>query len=950
MNRTQVVESLERRRYFSPLVFAPAVSFPTGTHPSAIAVADLTGNGIGDIVTANFGSASVAVLRGNGNSTFQPPVLYPVGNSPESLAIADFNGDGIPDIVTANEADDTISVLIGNGDGTFQPQVVYPVGVRPESVAVGDLTGNGLNDIVVADDGSGTVDVLMNNGDGTFQPAVSYSAGTDPDGVAVADLNGDQRPDIVVINPLGSYLHVLLNKGDGTFDAPVTYSTGQAPRAVAIADLNSDGRPDIITSSIHDTDINVLNGNGDGTFQDPQTYTTGFFPFSIAVADFNGDGRLDVATSNELDNTVSVLLHTGTGTFLPLAGYHAGQAPVAVAVGDFNGDGKPDIVAADFNTNSVSVLSNATVFPNLIPTTVTLSPNQNPVQLHNRVVLTAQVTASSTGSRKPIGVVQFFDGDAVIGVAPVLANGTAAIAPTKLTLGTHTITAHYAGDGLYKAATSSAVLQQVVEPAQTTPLVQPSILGVALPNEYVPGDRGVARVAITDVGDGTAVGVVGVQLYASTSSSFDSSAFPIATLGSGKARVQLAGGRTLVDPVTFTLPSTITAGNYTIFAALTPVSGLSASAVSSTVAVGLNSATAVLQFGRVPTHGNFKLTQTLSGGNTVSLSLSGPGTGKLVENGDGGIGVTLSNTTGNTVFTIAGSNVLLDSFIDYSPLSKFDAPTTIGNGQIGINGSAKDITLAGATNSFIFVGSGSAQGVLSLGTLSAVTLDSDLAVKSLTVSSWANTATDGITAPWIGSLSSAGDFGPSLSISSFHGAQRLGIGSATIAGTLGDATWSVDFNVGTVQAGAVGDGWSGSIHGTLESLIDTGDFAGDLAAHNIGNIQISGNLTDAAVLAGADFGATARLGVSGDDFGRGVLSSIVVNGSVTNSVVAAGLLPIDGVLLGAGTTLLKASAIRSITVSGTVDNASKFLAVSLPPMAKIDGLATSTAGNSIFTL
>ena len=46
------------------------------------------------------------------------------------VAIADLNGDGLPDLVTANGVDTrrTVSVLLGNGDGTFQ---------RPQSFAVG---------------------------------------------------------------------------------------------------------------------------------------------------------------------------------------------------------------------------------------------------------------------------------------------------------------------------------------------------------------------------------------------------------------------------------------------------------------------------------------------------------------------------------------------------------------------------------------------------------------------------------------------------------------------------------------------------------------------------------------------------------------------------------------------------------------------------------------------
>src|SRR5439155_17835195 len=43
-----------------------------------------------------------------------------VGTLPRALAVADVNGDGISDIISANYLSKTVSVLLGNGDGSFQ--------------------------------------------------------------------------------------------------------------------------------------------------------------------------------------------------------------------------------------------------------------------------------------------------------------------------------------------------------------------------------------------------------------------------------------------------------------------------------------------------------------------------------------------------------------------------------------------------------------------------------------------------------------------------------------------------------------------------------------------------------------------------------------------------------------------------------------------------------------
>ena len=42
------------------------------------------------------------MLLGNGNGTFQAQQTFAAGTMPRSVAVADVNGDGIPDIVVAN--------------------------------------------------------------------------------------------------------------------------------------------------------------------------------------------------------------------------------------------------------------------------------------------------------------------------------------------------------------------------------------------------------------------------------------------------------------------------------------------------------------------------------------------------------------------------------------------------------------------------------------------------------------------------------------------------------------------------------------------------------------------------------------------------------------------------------------------------------------------------------
>ncbi len=47
-------------------------------------------------------------------------------NNQESVAVGDLNGDGIEDLVIANEGANTLTVLLGNGSGGFTPAAGSP--------------------------------------------------------------------------------------------------------------------------------------------------------------------------------------------------------------------------------------------------------------------------------------------------------------------------------------------------------------------------------------------------------------------------------------------------------------------------------------------------------------------------------------------------------------------------------------------------------------------------------------------------------------------------------------------------------------------------------------------------------------------------------------------------------------------------------------------------------
>jgi hypothetical protein len=359
--------------------FPTNLSYPTGSGPDAVAIADLNGDSKNDIAVTNFNDNDVSVFIGNGDGTIQPMVNYNTGTGPSSVAIGDLNGDGKLDLVVANQTANTVSVLLNNGNGTFQNHVDYSTANGPLSVAIGDLNGDGKLDLAVAC--GNNVSLLFGNGDGTFQAHIDYGAGAAS--IVLEDFNGDGKLDFAVVD--GTSVTLFTNQGGGNFGSTTIPLIGDEQRsrrgkaaqkppiittdytAIAAADFNGDGKIDLAVSGtdniLNSAPLEVLLGNGDGTFQAPIT-ASGYQGSSIVVGDFNDDGILDVA----LVPGVYLLLGNGDGTFESPSQYPTGgtsfTTSTTVATGDLNGDGKPDLVVANgsafgASSNTLTLLLNA---------------------------------------------------------------------------------------------------------------------------------------------------------------------------------------------------------------------------------------------------------------------------------------------------------------------------------------------------------------------------------------------------------------------------------------------------------------------------------------------------------------------------------------------------------------------------------------------------------------
>jgi hypothetical protein len=197
--------------------------------------ADFNRDGVPDIVMpdtaiGHWNANAVSVLLGDGKCGFRPAPgsPFPAGAVPWSVAVGDMNGDGIPDIVLVpygaqvrDPREIAATVLLGDGKGGFHPMPGSPFALpgcaSPLRVATG-TEGRRLPAFAVTCTKSSTVLLFLGRKSGGFRtipiniPIGRGGTATAERGILFSDLLGNGREEIIVSNGSAGTITVLTPK------------------------------------------------------------------------------------------------------------------------------------------------------------------------------------------------------------------------------------------------------------------------------------------------------------------------------------------------------------------------------------------------------------------------------------------------------------------------------------------------------------------------------------------------------------------------------------------------------------------------------------------------------------------------------------------------------------------------------------------------------------------
>ncbi|WP_176521705.1 T9SS type A sorting domain-containing protein [Longimonas halophila] len=344
--------------------FGPAQTITTAHGKVyAVAAAELSGDGKADVVlgTSDSGIIWFESQIGEGGNDFGTATTIASlseATDPTAIVMADVSGNANPDVIYAALGQ---IAWHENTGGSFGSQTSIATPLEVGGIAAGDVDDDGDLDVAASADGDV---VWYENSGGAFgsQTAIqSFGFGAAAQTVAVADADGDGKEDVFagIQNTSAGDDRIVWHESqvgeagadsDGFGSEQVITTSLLTPRDLATA--NVDGGSDLELLSATESDDRIAwyenTGSGYGPPQPVNIWPDVLLPQSVVATDLNADMATDVLVASRDDNKVSWYENTdGSGAFSSqnVIANNARSPEVALAA-DLNNDDKPDAVVA----------------------------------------------------------------------------------------------------------------------------------------------------------------------------------------------------------------------------------------------------------------------------------------------------------------------------------------------------------------------------------------------------------------------------------------------------------------------------------------------------------------------------------------------------------------------------------------------------------------------------
>jgi CSLREA domain-containing protein len=306
----------------------------------------------------------VRVFLNSRDGTLRPGQVVSVGREPVAAVAGDLDGDGMTDVITADFQSRTLTILRGAGDGTFQRRRTLSLPAKPAALTAGDFDRDGRLDVVVAYVEEDEIQVFRGEGDFRFTPGRRISVGKRPVALAAADFNDDRILDVAVVASASDTVSIWLGRGDGTFVLGGDVVVGREPVAIAVGDFDGDGKVDLVTADFRAATLSVVSNEGTTEggrrlrLRVTATVPTAEGPMAVVSGRFF-DERMGIASVGSVAGQVWVHTRESTGRWSTRQRMNVQVAAIAMVTEDVDGDERLDLIVLDATGSVIQVWLNS---------------------------------------------------------------------------------------------------------------------------------------------------------------------------------------------------------------------------------------------------------------------------------------------------------------------------------------------------------------------------------------------------------------------------------------------------------------------------------------------------------------------------------------------------------------------------------------------------------------